>query len=461
MALLFFVAPSIHVALQPDVDALRSALAWLGFLAAVQVLGPWGATTSERFFGGFLVGVLAAAVWNAVATWAQWADAERCFGGLVYELTSGRLAGNLRQANHTATLACLGMVAAVELRRRALMSRGALLVGGAFLLTAVWLTESRTAFLNLGVLLLVWALRSAGVSTWLRWQRVALAGGFIAGLAGLIAWVTWQRDTALSSKTILWSRVADLLGQSPWLGHGSGSMAFHNFMNASGMTYPNEVLDNPHNLLFSAMYAWGIPLGAALFVSGAWSVGALVRRTPVADRGWAGQMLLVLAVHSMFEYPLWYGVFQVIVLVALLPGLRAVLGLGQIQGGARVALSGGWMVLTAACTLTLAYHVGLNQLYAGNVSAPVWRFVVAVGEPLSEKYLMYYRAVAEFRHGHCTEASARRLDEVLRRFPEPVVLTRWLACAEEGRLEDNRASVLHAFEFQFPEAFAEWKLSKR
>ena len=234
-------------------------------------------------------------------------------------------------------------------------------------------------------------------------------------------------------------------------------MAFHNFMHASGMTYPNQVLDNPHNLLFSAMYAWGIPLGAALFVLGAWSVGVLMRRTPSGDQRWAGQILLVLAVHSMFEYPLWYGVFQVIVLVALLPGLRAALGLGQIQGWSRAALSGGWIVLTAACTLTLAYNVGLNQLYAGKVSAPAWRFIVYFGEPLSEKYLMYYRAVAEFKHGHCTEAAARRLDDVLQRFPEPVVLTRWLACAEERRLEGNRESVLHAFEFQFPEAYAEWK----
>jgi len=456
VALLFFVAPSIHLVLLPDVDALRSALAWLGLLFAVRLLPPVCDDTNARFFAAFLVGLLMAALWTVVSVWAQWADAERFFGGLVFELTSGRLAGNLRQANHAATLICFGVIAALEFKRLAWLSHGALLALLGVFFSTVLLTESRTALINLCLLLLLWNLPSKRQDVRRRWHLLA-ATGIVFVAIFLIIWVTLHRDPTLSSKTILWSRNLQLLSESPWIGHGWGNFAFNNFLQTSGFTYPNEVLDNPHNLILSAVYSWGLPVGFALTVLAVWTVWSVYRRTPPAEQRWTGSVLLVTGVHSLFEYPLWYGVFQVTTLVALLPGVLAVLSTARIRRMPRFILGMSWGLCVVVWTGVLAYHLTLNQLYAGRISAPMWRLVNFVGEPVSEKYLMYYRAIVEFEHGRCSEAAAGRLDSALRRFPEPAVITRWLACAEEGHFKERKTAVSDAFEFHFPAAFAEWK----
>ncbi len=135
--------------------------------------------------------------------------------------------------------------------------------------------------------------------------------GFDMSEQGMLARL---RDGAppCSSRFTLWANVLHLIAQKPWLGWGLGELDYAHYMTLYGddMRFC-EILDNAHNLPLHIAVEFGIP--AALLVSGA-VVLWVWRRRPWAERDGTRQMawgvLAIIALHSLLEYPLWYGPFQ-------------------------------------------------------------------------------------------------------------------------------------------------------
>ena len=249
---------------------------------------------------------------------------------------AGEAFGNLRQRNQLATLLSIGLVALIGVvsfrsqksgRRRipwwALAIAVVLALGNAA-------SGSRTGLLQ-------WLLIPALTAWWL-WPRrqvplfAALAllmyGAAVFALPWLLEWLTGIHSGGLfgrltdaptcESRKILWSNVLTLIGQKPWFGWGWGGLEYAHFITL----YPGprfcDILDNAHNLPLHLAVELGVPAAVALCGLGGWLVW---RARPWAETDAARQMawgvLAVIGLHSLLEYPLWYGPFQIAALLCV------------------------------------------------------------------------------------------------------------------------------------------------
>jgi hypothetical protein len=111
---------------------------------------------------------------------------------------------------------------------------------------------------------------------------------------------------------VLWSNVLHLIAQKPWLGWGWGELDYAHFITL----YPGErfcdILDNAHNLPLHLAVELGVPFAALLCGGCGWLVlRAKPWREADPTRQMAWAVLVVIGLHSLLEYPLWYGPFQI------------------------------------------------------------------------------------------------------------------------------------------------------
>jgi hypothetical protein len=119
------------------------------------------------------------------------------------------------------------------------------------------------------------------------------------------------RDEACGSRLLLWSNVLHLIAQKPWLGWGWGELDYAHFITLYNGPRFCDILDNAHNLPLHLAVELGVP--AALLVCGGFAWWALRQKPwaePDATRQLAWAVIAVILLHSMLEYPLWYGPFQ-------------------------------------------------------------------------------------------------------------------------------------------------------
>ena len=264
------------------------------------------------------------------------------FGGWVHSTGLGDAFANLRQRNQFATLTSVGLVALLwrsslspsifEVDRRP--GSRMLSTVSAVLLLALGnaASSSRTGMLQwclIFVLTVVWAPR------WLS-RQVCLAGfalaayglgvlalpsllEMLAGAPGGGLLARFAEDPGCASRSVLWSNVIHLIAQKPWFGWGWGELDYAHFITL----YPNErfcdILDNAHNLPLHLAVELGLP-AALVFCSGVvwwvWRNKPWTEQNPTRQMAWA--VLAVIALHSLLEYPLWYGPFQMAVGLCLL-----------------------------------------------------------------------------------------------------------------------------------------------
>lgn len=310
------------------------ALSALGTLAATALLVLLGAALTlhglaPTAFHALCVALLAAGVigtaLGVLQVFApQWTD-----GDWIAQISGGRAAGNLRQPNHLSSLLLWSLLALVWLAERERIGRFATPVLGLGLLAGVVLTASRTGML--GVLVLgAWGLRDKRLSR--RGRVLLIASPLVFALlwAGLGAWAHYSQhlfggDAQLakgdisSSRFAIWSNTLALIASHPWLGVGWGEFNF-----AWTLTpfpdRPVAFFDHTHNLPLQFAVELGLPL--ALLVLGliGWALWRAFRNgfgTAAVDRSpaigltlrTAFLMVLMMAVHSQLEYPLWYAYF--------------------------------------------------------------------------------------------------------------------------------------------------------
>ncbi|MCX8517440.1 MAG: Wzy polymerase domain-containing protein, partial [Rhodoferax sp.] len=251
----------------------------------------------------------------------------------------GQAYGNLRQRNQFATLLGIGIAAvlwfAVPARfagqppsaARLPSTLHPLVWQSSIVLLAVAMAASgsRTGMLQLLLLL------ALGL-VWRRGQGYLLLLLFSYLLAAWLLPLSLGRDpfqsailsrlgensAPCSSRLTLWSNVLHLIAQKPWMGWGWGELKYAHFITL----YPGarfcEILGNAHNLPLHLAVELGVPV--AVLICGS-VLGWLLRQKPWreqhATRQLAWMVLAVIGLHSLLEYPLWYGPFQLATVLAL------------------------------------------------------------------------------------------------------------------------------------------------
>jgi len=305
-----------------------------------------------------------------------------------------------------------------------------------------------------------------------------LAALVLPRLAGVDGWVfdrLHESSAQCQSRLNLWRNVLYLIAQKPWWGWGWGELDYAHFITLYDAPWAGlrfcEILDNAHNLPLHLAVELGLPV--ALFLSAA-LVGWLWRQAPwreaVLERQLAWAVLAVVGVHSLLEYPLWYGQFQVAALLALwllraFPGA----GAGRAAGGAAPAAAvarWGWpaalagVAIALACAGALWSYWQVSQPYlAPEQRAPQFR--QQSWTQLREIWLFSDQVdFAELAVTPVTPQTAPRLfalgEDLLHFSPEPLVVQKLLQSAKVLGKDAEVDFYARRFKAAFPDDYAEW-----
>jgi O-antigen ligase len=339
--LVWLVASLLYVPQVVD-RALTAGL--LASLMCVWVMAAVGrrAAVDEALLRWLVLGLLAAAVVSAVLGMLQYLGLARELSPWVNQPLKGDAFANLRQRNQFASLTSLGLVAllgwvAAQSKTHSMSRAGWIvpLVLLNVLAAGVACSVSRTGAMEwvlVGVLMAAWGWRSANQETSFGrgfvWLAIA-APLLVAVWSVVMPWLALQttgewgasmilrltchaQDYALcGGRRVLWSNVLALIAQHPWLGWGWGETDYAHFMTGYSSLRFCDMLDNAHDFPLHLALELGVPFALAVMaLVGVWVLRRTPWREPHPWRVMAWGMLLVLGLHSLLEYPLWYGPFQ-------------------------------------------------------------------------------------------------------------------------------------------------------
>ena len=351
--------------------------AWTCGALLVSLL-PW---TRERASLAVAVGWLIAGVGSAVLGLMQYFDLENGFYPWIGITRPGYTTANVHQLNMLATLLAVGLLSLWWLHLRGHVKAMAAVPLAASLVIALAATASRTGMVHL-------VLISGLLLYWHRdhWRKVlagiVIAFALYALAASTLPWLVWvtrgidierdlfsrfgQSDTC-HSRRVLWRNILDLIQQRPWTGWGPGELLYAHYITPfEGMRFC-EKLSNAHNLPLHLAVTLGVPLALLIVALGVLAVFRLkpwLATDPMERISWA--VLILIGAHSMLEYPLWFGVFQLMVGLAAwqIYSIRRVGASRNASTGSRDRLR---LLFSAAALTGLALvawdYLKVSQLY--------------------------------------------------------------------------------------------------
>ena len=415
----------------------------------------------------------------------------------------GQAYGNLRQRNQFATLIAMALAAALWLyagraargtpgRAVALATTAAIVL----LTLAAAASTSRTGLLqwvsiSLAAAALAWGERRGPGPRRLPHPGLLLAlipAYFVAAWALPLAagpdvegMLRRLRDGLPEGhgRMLLWRNVVELIARHPWAGWGWGELSFAHFDTRYAGARFVEILDNAHNLPLHLAVELGVP--ASLAICGGFAMLALAarpwrEREPARLLAWAALGAIVL--HSLLEYPLWYGPFQLVFglcLGLLWPGAAGAGASAEADTGAEAgagraprrtsvatALPRAAAVLLLAGVAYAAWdYTRISQLYLARADrlAP-WRDDTP--DKLRASWLFASQVrFAELSMTAVTPADAAAVHALAQRMlhfsPEPRVIARLIDSARLLGRDDEAAALAARFEAAFPVEHARWR----
>ncbi|WP_042421686.1 Wzy polymerase domain-containing protein [Comamonas granuli] len=437
-------------------------------------------------------GVLLAALLGSAVGLLQYFGQTDGWWGWLHPAQPGVAMGQLRQRNQQASLLSLGLwtlwwlVAQVPrngpdgARGHSVLAVGlGLLLAWALALLVVGsaATASRTGLAQWLVLLVL-----------LAWWRKSLGALPLAlALAGLLlyAWAAWLLPDLLlrwtgvqaeglfqrfgeapgcTSRRVLWANVWHLILQRPWTGWGWGELDYAHYITLFPGTRFCVLLDNAHNLPLHLAVELGLPAAALACAAVAWWVW---RARPWAEtdpvRQWAWGILAVVGLHSMLEFPLWYGPFQVVTVLALVLLWRG----RAARAAAQMVQHMPWGLWALAGMLCLALWAALGWQYhrVSQIYLPAAQRIASMrDDPLAQVQDSWVfrdaMAFAELTTTPVTPETAPRVHALALRMlhysPEPRVIERLIESATLLGLDEEAAFHLQRYRAAYPADFARW-----
>lgn len=305
---------------------LLSGTAWisgaylLGLLLALQIGAQWEANSPGQLADGLFLAIAAAAVLSVGLQLHQWlaldlSTALSMGGG------DGRPFANFGQPNQLATFLLWGLLATTwGMLRRHIGLWTALLIM-LTLLFGLTLTQSRTAWLAVGLLVLVsWVWRRLWPDRRWPWFASGLALYFAICVAcldrinqllllGTVPGSSGFDRPGGALRQSIWSLFADAALQSPWAGYGWNQLGLAQL--AAALNHPSleQLHAHAHNLFLDLILSCGIPVGLAVSLYLVRWFWLRVRAIRAAEDAVLVLFLLVIGLHAMLELPLHYAYF--------------------------------------------------------------------------------------------------------------------------------------------------------
>jgi len=409
----------------------------------------------------FCWALIAGGVYTVFVQWLQVFDIEvlpKSIAVVVSDLEARvRPFGNLSQANHATSYLAIAAFAAFTLAVRA---RRAWLLAPALAIFAsgIAMTGSRmgTVFLLLilAVLFAPTGLRPDGAR--LRW------GGALAGLLGYAAGLVAVRHSVGEFDTItrfaqntwpirqeLWWQAWHIGLQHPLIGFGVGQFPAGLYWLAREGDFA-FMAGNCHNLVLQVAAEFGWPAALAVCALGVNWVGRdFPQRCRRPETAFAMAALLVISIHSMLEFPLWYLYFAI--------PAAFLFALGEPEQGAGALDLRLLLPLSGLAVLGVGVAMNLEYGWVAEAYAPVWLEMhhVRARQPGDALALMIIadtkmfqpeieRLMLDLNHppDEHSDAPLERASRVLRAFAAPEVAAHYIVLlARAGRIDE---AVRHA-----------------
>jgi O-antigen ligase len=324
LALAALAAP-LWTGLPSTLSLSAAGLIGAALLTAAIAVAVQRAGLGVEAFAALCFALLAAGLASAVIGLVQVYFPELTDGNWIAVSSLGdRAVGNLRQPNHLCSLLLWAMIAAVWLAQTRRLPRALTPAVLLLLLAGVVLSASRTGMIG-AALLALWGLadrrldRSTRVQLWLAPVAYAL-------LYALITFWAHQHNEVFggeaqlhksdisSSRFGIWANTLSLIAAHPWAGVGFGEFNFAWSLNVFPGR-PVAFFDHTHNLPLHLAVELGLPLAALVIalllwaLYRAWSLALSGEADDQAMRRAALVMVLMISLHSLLEYPLWYAYF--------------------------------------------------------------------------------------------------------------------------------------------------------
>jgi O-antigen ligase len=331
-----------------------------------------------------------AALISSVLGLIQYFGASEAFSPWLHVAALGEANANLRQRNQLATLLAIGLLAVLWWQAHGLKTRHALWML-ALLAVGNAATTSRTGLLHM--LLVCGLVAFWGYRNRLQTKRLSARLSLLAMAVYLLA--NWALPWSLSilsgqdvvdalsrmghnegcgSRRVLWANVLALIEQKPWTGWGWGELKYAHYITPYGGEPEQrfcDILGNAHNLPLHLAVTLGIPVtaivGLALLAALVWA-RPWMRSSSTHQLAWS--VLAVIGLHSLLEFPLWYGPFQMAVLLC---GVLLLAPATVVRLSASRALHwAGGTVLVIVCLVGVDY-ARARQIYMPAAQRwPVW-----------------------------------------------------------------------------------------
>lgn len=228
--------------------------------------------------------------------------------------------GNVGQSNHLATLLVWGLIGLWWAYLSGRVRAGIGVAAAAFLLLGVVATQTRTAWIQLVVLVLAAVV----------WRRPLEARRCAPGLMGLSAFMVlltlgWEATNrafffdspralaaAVSSpglRPAAWSLFLDAVAQRPWTGWGWNQVPVAH--SAVAMEHPalGYTFQSAHNFALDMLVQNGLPLGLLIVFGLAGWLLVKARRVDSPASCLLLLAIVVLSVHALLEFPQTYAYF--------------------------------------------------------------------------------------------------------------------------------------------------------
>lgn len=417
---------------------------------------------------------LIAGVLSAVIGLFQYFDFPAGSGRWIYAShETGMAYANLRQPNQLATLLAMAFAALVSLAAACRTWRFALLahVAGLVLAAGMAATGSRTGFVLWWVVVLSAFALPPGTDRRRTLAWVACWTGAYLLASALLPWLVdsprmlWERlatgAPSCSARGTLWRNVLELIAQRPWTGWGWGELDYAHYAHLYGRQRFCDILDNAHNLPLHLAVELGLPLAIALavvFAALIWRMAPWHESDPVRRLAWT--VMALIGLHSLVEYPLWYGPFQLALLLSI-GLLRAPATQRPRARPANLLLHG---IIPGCLVLFVSYaawdYHRMSQLYIG----PEQRAAAYRDEPSEQaRQTFLFRDQVDFAEYTTTAlspANATQLAELGQRLlhysPEPRVIQKLIEALVLLGKDEEALWHMARFRAAFPADYAAW-----
>ena len=266
------------------------------------------------------------------------------------------------------------------------------------------------------------------------------------------------------SRLLLWRNVLELIAQRPWTGWGWGELSFAHYSTRYEGPRFVEILDNAHNLPLHLAVELGIP--AAVLICGGFGwlvVAARPWRETDPARLMAWGLLGAIVLHSLLEYPLWYGPFQLVFGLCLgflwpsSPKKTAAVPEGHPVFAPSLAAA---LALMAIVAYAAWDYTRVSQLYlAREERLPAWRDDTLA--QVQDSWLFANQVkFAELALMPVTTANAAEVHALAQRLvhfsPEPRVIVKLIDSAMLLGREKEAFDQAKRFRIAFPDEYARW-----